>query len=145
MVIKGNTVGHPLPDPRRGLAMAGDIQMNGQRLTGLAAPQSDDEAVNWGSVKDLGKAAFTESCLRADGWTADENAGFVQTVTVEDLTDDKKVRVFPAFSGTLDARIALGLETPKVRCCRRSGDKLTFEAWEAQPELDIPIEVEVVI
>ena len=46
MIIKGNTVGHPLPDPRKGLSMAGGINMNGNKLTGLTAPEADTDAVN---------------------------------------------------------------------------------------------------
>ena len=46
MSIKGNSVGHPLPDPRKGLSMEGGIHMNGQKLKGLAAPVDDDDAVN---------------------------------------------------------------------------------------------------
>lgn len=56
MNIYGNTVGHPLPDPRKGMEMSGPINMNGQAIKGLNAPTADDEAVNWGSVKDIGKA-----------------------------------------------------------------------------------------
>ena len=45
MIIKGNTVGHPLPDPRKGLTMQGAIDMNGQALTGLKAPEAETDAV----------------------------------------------------------------------------------------------------
>ena len=44
MIIKGNTVGHPLPDPRKGMAMQGAIDMNGQALTGLKTPEADTDA-----------------------------------------------------------------------------------------------------
>lgn len=56
MSIKGNTVGYPLPDPRKGMDMTGPINMNGQALGGLNTPTADDQAVNWGSVKEWGKA-----------------------------------------------------------------------------------------
>ena len=51
MSIYGNAVGHPLPDPRKGMEMSGPINMNGQAIKGLNAPTADDEAVNWGRVK----------------------------------------------------------------------------------------------
>lgn len=51
MNIYGNSVGHPLPDPRKGMEMSGPINMDGQAIKGLNAPTADDEAVNWGSVK----------------------------------------------------------------------------------------------
>ena len=46
MIIKGNSVGYPLPDPRKGLSMEGGIHMNGQKLKGLTAPEAEDEPVN---------------------------------------------------------------------------------------------------
>lgn len=51
MIIKGNNVGYPLPDPRKGLEMQGGINMNGQKLNGLNAPMAEDEAANMGYVK----------------------------------------------------------------------------------------------
>lgn len=56
MNINGNTVGHPLPDPRKGMTMSGPINMNGQALSGIKVPVNDGDAVNWGSVKEFGKA-----------------------------------------------------------------------------------------
>ena len=52
MIIKGNTVGHPLPDPRKGLTMQNAIDMNGQKLTGIAAPVADTDAVNLKTLND---------------------------------------------------------------------------------------------
>lgn len=52
MIIKGNNVGYPLPDPRKGLEMQGGINMNGQKLNGIAAPEADDDAVNKNYVDD---------------------------------------------------------------------------------------------
>ena len=46
MSIKGNSVGYPLPDPRKGLSMEGAINMNGQKLKGIGAPVAEDEPVN---------------------------------------------------------------------------------------------------
>ena len=44
MIIKGNTVGHPVPDLRNGLTMQGTINMNGQDLTGLKTPEAETDA-----------------------------------------------------------------------------------------------------
>jgi hypothetical protein len=52
MIIKGNTVGHPLPDPRKGMTMQGAIDMNGQKLTGIAEPEADGDAVNLKTLND---------------------------------------------------------------------------------------------
>lgn len=88
MNIYGNVVGHPLPDPRKGMTMSGPINMNGQAIKGLNAPKSDDEAVNWGSVKDLGKVSAVTVTLAANGWVNNS-----QTVSVGGLTEDTAVVV----------------------------------------------------
>ena len=61
MKIYGNAVGHPLHDPRKGMEMSGPINMNGQALSGIKVPVNDGDAVNWGSVKEFGKAKAIES------------------------------------------------------------------------------------
>lgn len=144
MNIYGNAVGHPLPDPRKGMEMSGPINMNGQAIKGLNAPTEDDEAVNWGSVKDLGKVSSVTVTLAAAGWVSSEAAGFVQSVVVDGLTDEKKVRVYPAIPETLAEKLALAEDTPKVKACTRTENTMTFEAWEEAPALDIPIIVEVI-
>lgn len=58
MIIKGNTVGHPLSDPRKGMTMEGGIDMNGQILTNLAQPESDGDAVSYGHVKAMIKESL---------------------------------------------------------------------------------------
>lgn len=120
--------------------MTGPINMNGQAIKGLNAPTADDEAVNLGTIKNVQRINKT---LTAAGWTASEAAGFVQSVVVDGLTDDKKVRVCPAIPATLAEKLALSEETPKVKASTRTGNTMTFEAWEEAPALDIPIIVEV--
>lgn len=87
MIIKGNTVGHPLPDPRKGMTMQGPINMNGQKLTGIPAPVSDDDAVNWGSVKNAqGQHQNEVITLSASKWSNKQ-----QAVSVEGLSEDDTV------------------------------------------------------
>lgn len=73
---------------RSGGTMAGPINMNGNAIKGLNAPMADDEAVNWGSVKNLGKVSTVNVTLAANGW-----ANNSQTVSVEGLTADAAVVV----------------------------------------------------
>ena len=144
MNISGNTVGHPLPDPSKGMNMSGPINMNGQSLSGLKTPVEDGDAVNWGSVKNIGKVVRVEEVLLAEEWEENDTSGFVNYVSVDNLTDDKKVRVYPTWPDTLSEKLALSEETPKVKACTRYGNTLTFEAWEEPPVVDIPIVVEVI-
>ena len=53
MIIRGNTVGHALADPRKGMTMEGGIDMNGQVLTGIGKPKNDSDAVSYGYVKTM--------------------------------------------------------------------------------------------
>ena len=83
--------------------------------------------------------------LYASGWTPDETSGFIQTIEVAGLTDDKKAKAYPARLDTLAEKLALKEETAKVCASSRSGSSMTFECWEETPTLDIPIIVEVYV
>lgn len=121
--------------------MFGPINMNGQSLHGLNAPVADDEAVNWGTAKTK-RVSIT---LSAGAWVEDAAAGFIQTVMVEGLTDEKKTKAYPAWPETLAEKLTLSEETAKVKACTRSGSSMTFECWEEMPTLDIPVVVEVYV
>ena len=128
----------------RGGVLKGPLYVNNQVISGLGAPMSDSDAVNWGSVKNIGKVGRTTDVLLAEGWEADSTAGFVNRVYIDAVSDDKQVKVYPAWPTTLNEKIALSEETPKVKACTRTGNTLTFEAWEEPPVVDIPIVVEVI-
>ena len=120
--------------------MTGAINMNGQALKGLNAPVADDEAVNYGTLK---KVARVEKTLTAAGWVPSDTAGFIQSVMVDGLTDEKKCKVYPAIPATLIDKLAQAEETSKIKACTRSGATVTFEAWEEVPAVDITVVVEV--
>ena len=46
MSIRGNTIGFPLPDPRKGMIMQNPIDMNGHSIKNLPEPDSEDQAAN---------------------------------------------------------------------------------------------------
>ena len=91
MIIKGNTVGCSTPNPSKGLSMQGAINMNGQPLTGLKAPEADGDAVNWGSVKNAqGQHQNEVITLSASKWSNKQ-----QTVSVAGLSKDDTVFLTP--------------------------------------------------
>lgn len=101
-----------------------------------------------GIVSSVGSAAAAKhikKTLSAAGWIASETAGFVQTVTVSGLTDANKCRVYPAIPATLEAKLAQAEEASKIKAASRSGESVTFEAWEGAPSIDITVIVEVVV
>lgn len=94
-------------------------------------------------VKKAGASKHSNKTLTAAGWVPSETAGFVQSVTVDGLTDEKKCKVYPAIPATLAGKLAQAEETPKIKACTRSGATVTFEAWEEAPAIDINVVVEV--
>lgn len=129
MNIYGNTVGHPFPDPRKGMTMTGPINMNGQEIKGLNAPTSDDEAVNWGSVKDLGKVSSVAVTLAAGGWVNN-----LQTVSVGGLTADAAVIV------SADPRNHAAYVEAGVYCYEQGDGTLTFQCKDI-PAISLSVSV----
>lgn len=90
-------------------------------------------------------AKTQEHILTASGWTASSTEGFVQTVSVAGLTDEKKAKAYPNWPAALADKLALAEETIKVKACSRRGTRMTFECWEEKPAMNIPIIVEVYV
>lgn len=88
-MIRGNTVGSPVPDLRKGMAMTGPINMNGQILMGLPDPTETHHAASK-SYTDRSIENYVQGAritmtvtLAADSW-----ADNMQTVSVPGLTAD---------------------------------------------------------
>lgn len=90
MIIKGNSVGYPLPDPRKGLEMQDGINMNGQKITGLNTPVADDEAANKGYV-DENKV---DKSRVVNNFTTTEE-GFVADAMALKVLNDSKTSIKP--------------------------------------------------
>lgn len=138
--------------PIGGGTMEGAINMNGQKLSGLNAPTGATEPATKDyadtiekNAKEYADTKTTSAMLLASGWTPNETSGYIQTITVSGLTDEKKAKAYPAWPSTLADKLALSEETVKVKACSRSGNTMSFECWEEVPTLDIPIIVEVYV
>jgi mRNA-degrading endonuclease toxin of MazEF toxin-antitoxin module len=114
---------------RSGGEMTGPINMNGQAIKGLNAPTEDDEAVNWGSVKDLGKASSVTVTLAASGWVNNS-----QTVNVSGVTKDAAVIVSSA-PENLDDYLDAG-----VYCSASDDGTLTFQCKDV-PAISLSVNV----
>ena len=115
--------------PEEGLSMQGPINMNGQAIKGLNAPTADDEAVNWGSVKDLGKVSSVTVTLEANGWVNNS-----QTVNVSGVTKDAAVIVSSA-PENLDDYSDAG-----VYCSASDDGTLTFRCKDV-PAISLSVNV----
>ena len=83
MSIYGNSVGHPLPNPRKGMDMTGSINMNGHQLGGLAEPVKDSDAASKGYVDTAIKGILIKykATLFAAGWADNRQKVAVDFVT----------------------------------------------------------------
>lgn len=70
MSIKGNSIGSPVPDPRNGLAMKGNISMGGNKILDLAAPADDSHATNKQYVDESAKELkkYVDGGFRQSDW-----------------------------------------------------------------------------
>lgn len=122
--------------------MTGNIDMGKRKITNVADPTTDGDAVNKAFVEKRNTKDVSVTLL-ASGWSA--AAPYTQSVAVEGLTDKLRAKAYPAWPEDAEAELALRDETVKVSSCRRSGSTMTFRCLEEKPELDIPVTVEVYV
>ena len=140
MIIKGNTVGHPLPDPRKGMTMHGAINMNGQTLTGLNAPEADNDAATKKyaeSYADSLHKNFTVT-LTAAGWS--EAAPYTQTIAVDGILETDRPHYGVVYSENATAQKEAFAMVDDLDTANGS---LTFTCFEEKPEVDLTIQLEV--
>ena len=139
MIIKGNTVGHPLPDPRKGLTMQGAINMNGQPLTGLNAPEADNDAATKKYADSLHKD-FTVT-LTAAGWS--EAAPYTQTVSVDGILETDIPHYGVVYSAHTTTALAEKEAFAMVDDLDTAEGSVTFTCFEEKPEVNLTIQLEV--
>ena len=138
MSIYGNSVGHPLPDPRKGMDMTGSINMNGHQLGSLAEPVEDSDAASKGYVDTAIKEKRTKYTvtLSADGWVDN-----LQTVAVTGVTADESKTDVVASPETSDENYTAYTENV-VRVYEQQDDAVVFKCENA-PEIDLTVNVMV--
>lgn len=128
------------------IVVNGTINMSGHRIMGLSDPISGDDAVHKYYV-DLAiasvKTVSVSATLTVAGWTG--SAPYVQSVSIEGMTDAKKAMAYPVYGSDTPANIALKEACGMVSFASRSGSVLTFTCLEDKPAVDIPITVEVYV
>ena len=93
--------------------------------------------------KDYVKTQSQNMTLRSSAWSG--SGPYVQTITISDLTDDRKPMVYLNTPEDSSQEAALLEESAKIASCRRSGNQLTFRCLEEAPAVDIPVVVEVYV
>lgn len=140
MSIYGNSVGYPLPDPRKGMDMTGNINMNGQKLSGLSTPVDAGDAATKGYVDTTIKGKRTKHTviLPADGW-----ADNLQTVAVAGVTADESKTDVVASPQTDDENYTAYTENV-VRVYDQRDGAIVFKCENA-PEIDLTVNVMVLM
>ena len=143
MIIKGNSVGHPLPDPRKGLTMQGAINMNGQALTGLKRPEADSDAATKKYAEDYSKSLhkFFDVDLPAVGWN--DAAPYTQTIAVEGILETDRPHWGIVYSEDADTALAEKEAFALVDVLDTADGSVKFTCFEEKPEVDLTIQMEV--
>lgn len=143
MIIKGNSVGCPLPDPQKGIAMQGDINMNGNSLSGIKIPETADDAANKGYVESYvdSKHFFRDVTLTAAGWS--KAAPFTQTVEVEGILTTDRPHYGVVLSDDMETALAEMDAFAMVNDLDTAAGSVTFTCLEEKPAVALNIQMEV--
>lgn len=142
----GIVTGNILLDGYLTMGVGRQIVMGGNLVTGLGAPSDNADAANKSYVDTAlngVKTVSVSATLTVAGWTG--SAPYVQSVTIEGMTDAKKAMAYPVYGSDTSANIALKEACGMVSFASRSGSVLTFTCLEDKPTVDIPITVEVYV
>jgi len=139
MIIKGNTVGHPLSDPRRGLTMEGSIHMNGQPLRGLPQPAAEDEPATKKYADSLHRRFAVT--LPASGWS--DAAPHTQTVARDGIFAEDTPHYSAVYSADPDTALAEKEAFAMVDDLDTADGSVTFTCFEDKPEVNLNIQLEV--
>ena len=150
MIIKGNSVGYPLPDPRKGMDMSGNA------INNLANPLNSGDAANKGyvdgGIADAKKYADDKhfeltATIPVSGWFAIANSAYENNLDVAGVLGSDKVEVDVRMDDTswegIANNILLEEEFAKIYHIPVGDGRLYIRAREL-PTIDIPIKIKVV-
>ena len=142
--------------PCVGGTVQGQLDMGGQKLTGLPDPTEDGDAAGKGYVDTQSAAAVTAArqavktrfvsfLLGSTKWVGD-SAPYTLFIPISNLTDDLLTRAYPLYTGTDTARdLAVKEASAAVSFAKRTEGGITFTCLEEKPAADIPMTVEVYV
>ena len=128
------------------IVVNGTIEMRAHRITSLADPVSVDDAAHKDYVDSAiagVKTVSISATLTVAGWIG--SAPYVQSVTIEGMTNAKKAMAYPVYGSDTPTNVALKEACGMVSFASRSSSTLTFTCLEDKPTVDIPITVEVYV
>lgn len=125
--------------PMSGGNMSGSVDMNGNYITGLSAPEDATDAATKGYVDS--KRFFGEVVLTAGGWS--DTAPYKQSVDLIGIYEDDTPHYGVVYSGGLKTDIARKEAFAKVDDLDAYDGWLEFTCFEEKPDMDLTIQVEV--
>lgn len=125
--------------PQEGLSMQGGINMNGQKLNGIAAPEAEDDAANKKYADSLHKLFSVN--LPASGWSA--SAPYTQTVSVSGILSSDTPHYGVAYSSNAETALAQKEAFAMVDDLDTSNGSVKFTCFEEKPEVNLTIQLEV--
>lgn len=143
--------------PCVGGAVKGDIQMNGGKITGLAAPSADRDAVNRAFAQALAdkavetadanaqnwaKTRIVSFLLAADGWVG-AAAPYTQTVALSGLSAEQHLIAYPIYGTDQRVNLTIREAVGKVSFARRTDAGLVFTCLEEKPTAPISVTAEI--
>ena len=141
--------------PCTGGTMRGQLDMGGQKLTGLPEPAEDADAAGKGYVdaraaaavtaaKQAVKTQFVSFLLGSANWVGD-SAPYTLFVPISDLPDELLTRAYPLYYGDTDRDLAVKEASAAVSYAKRTEGGITFTCLQEKPAADIPVTVEVYV
>lgn len=143
MTIYGNMVGHPLPNPRKGLTMEGAIDMNGKSLTGLKVPEADNDAATKQYAENYANSLHKRFSLDlpAGGWT--EAAPHKQTIPVAGILVTDVPHWSVVYASNVTTALAQKEAFAMVDDLDTAAGSVTFTCFEEKPAVNLTIQLEV--
>lgn len=126
--------------PLAGGTMTGTLNMDGQALTGLAAPAEKSDAATKSYVD--GKRTVASAVLLASGWT--DTAPYTQSVYVSAVSMGDWIRLEPAYFGTLENDLQIKAAFGCISYVNAMDKKITAVCLENKPEINLTLYVEAV-
>ena len=139
-----------------GGAVQGQIDMGGQKLTGLPEPTEDSDAAGKGYVDAQAAAAVTAAgqavktsfvtfFLDATAWEGSA-APYSLSIPISALTSEKLARVTPIYSGANTAQdLAMRDACAAITYAKRTQGGITFTCLAEKPTVDIPVTAEIYV
>lgn len=143
--------------PCVGGSVQGQINMSGQKITGLPNPEEDSDAANKAFVaaqtgaavsaaqtytEQYAKTGIVSFLLSTDGWSGD-SAPYTQFVAIANLSADRRLRAYPVYGSDTDRNLAIKEACAAVSFASRDDTGITFTCLEEKPTASIPVSVEL--